>query len=103
MISAVALSAFIVVELMREEPLIQLRLLPRRNFGFGTLGNFLLGFALYGAAYLLPQYLAVSQGYRRAAERRGDGLDRAAAAVPDPAGAAADAAVRFAAAGRGWA
>ena len=63
LISAVALTAFIVVELVRKEPLIQLRLLLRRNFGFGTLGNFLLGFALYGSAYLLPQYLAVAQGF----------------------------------------
>jgi MFS transporter, DHA2 family, multidrug resistance protein len=62
LVSALALGAFIVVELVREEPLIRLRLLARRNFGFGTLGNFLLGFALYASAYLLPQYLAVSQG-----------------------------------------
>jgi hypothetical protein len=34
-----------------------------RNFGLGTLGNFLLGFALYASAYLLPQYLAVTQGF----------------------------------------
>jgi len=63
LISAVMLTAFVVVELVRKEPLIQLRLLMRRNFGFGTLGNFLLGFALYGSAYLLPQYLAVAQGF----------------------------------------
>jgi MFS transporter, DHA2 family, multidrug resistance protein len=63
LVSAVALGAFVVVELVSKEPLIQLRLLARRNFGFGTLGNFLLGFSLYGSAYLLPQYLAVSQGY----------------------------------------
>jgi DHA2 family multidrug resistance protein len=44
-------------------PLVKFRLLGRRNFGLGTLGNFLLGFALYGAAYLLPQYLAVAQGF----------------------------------------
>jgi DHA2 family multidrug resistance protein len=62
-VSAVALGAFIVVELVRKDPLIRLRLLLRRNFGFGTLGNFLLGFALYGSAYLLPQYLAVAQGF----------------------------------------
>jgi DHA2 family multidrug resistance protein len=62
-VSAVALSAFIVVELLRKDPLIRFRLLTRRNFAFGTLGNFLLGFALYGSAYLLPQYLAVSQGF----------------------------------------
>jgi DHA2 family multidrug resistance protein len=62
-VSAVTLSAFIIVQLIRKNPLIQLRLLLRRNFGFGTLSNFLLGFALYGSAYLLPQYLAVSQGF----------------------------------------
>ncbi len=55
--------AFIVVELRREQPLVGFRLLGRRNFGFGTMGNFLLGFALYGSAYLLPQYLAVAQGF----------------------------------------
>ena len=63
LLSAVALGAFIIVELVRKEPLVHLRLLSRRNFGFGTLGNFLLGFALYGASYLLPQYLAVTQGF----------------------------------------
>jgi DHA2 family multidrug resistance protein len=41
---------------------VNLRLLARRNFGLGTASNFLLGFALYGSAYLLPQYLANSQG-----------------------------------------
>jgi DHA2 family multidrug resistance protein len=62
LVSALALGAFIIVELKREEPLVNLRLLVRRNFGFGTASNFLLGFALYSSAYLLPQYLAVSQG-----------------------------------------
>jgi DHA2 family multidrug resistance protein len=38
-------------------------LFTRRNFAFGTLGNFLLGFALYGSAYLLPQYLSNTQGF----------------------------------------
>jgi DHA2 family multidrug resistance protein len=63
LVAAVALGAFIVVELLRKQPLIRLRLFTRRNFAFGTLGNFLLGFALYGSAYLLPQYLAVAQGF----------------------------------------
>ena len=61
-ISALSLSAFVVVEMVSARPLIQLRLLGRRNFGIGTVSNFMLGFALYGSAYLLPQYLAVSQG-----------------------------------------
>jgi len=63
LLAAVALGAFIVVELVRKNPLVRLRLLTRRNFGLGTLGNFMLGFALYGSAFLLPQYLAVAQGF----------------------------------------
>jgi DHA2 family multidrug resistance protein len=63
LVSAATLGAFVVVQLVCKDPLIRLRLLARRNFGFGTLGNFLLGFALYGSAYLLPQYLAVAQGF----------------------------------------
>jgi len=63
LISALALGAFLIVELRVKTPLVRLRLLRRRNFGFATLGNVLLGFALYGSAYLLPQYLAVAQGF----------------------------------------
>ena len=62
-VSAVALTAFVIVELVSKAPLVRLRLLRRRNFGFATLSNVMLGFALYGSAYLLPQYLAVSQGF----------------------------------------
>src|ERR1700689_2050963 len=63
LLAAGALGAFVVLEFVTPEPLINFRLLGRRNFGLGTLGNFLLGFALYGSAYLLPQYLAVTQGF----------------------------------------
>jgi len=62
-ISAITLGAFIIVELIRKAPLVRLRLFRRRNFGFATLSNFMLGFALYGSAYLLPQYLANTQGF----------------------------------------
>lgn len=62
-ISAVALTAFVFVELRHKDPLIRFNLLARRNFGFGTLSNVMVGFALYGSSYLLPQYLAVSQGF----------------------------------------
>ncbi len=63
LVAALALSAFAVYEFVHPRPLVNFRLLGRRNFGLGTLGNFLLGFALYGSAYLLPQYLAVAQGF----------------------------------------
>jgi MFS transporter, DHA2 family, multidrug resistance protein len=63
LVAAVALAAFIVCEFFTSEPVVDLRLLGRRNFGLGTLGNFLVGFALYASAFLLPQYLAVTQGF----------------------------------------
>lgn len=62
-VSALALAVFVIVEFTRAEPLINFRLLGRRNFGLGTLSNVLLGFALYGSAFLLPEYLAVAQGF----------------------------------------
>jgi len=62
-ISGITLSIFIAVELVRKAPLVRLRLLRRRNFGLASFSNFMLGFSLYGAAYLLPQYLAVTQGF----------------------------------------
>src|SRR5271163_2728751 len=63
LVAAAAIGAFVVLEFVTPEPLINFRLLGRRNFGLGTLANFLLGFALYASAYLLPQYLAVTQGF----------------------------------------
>jgi MFS transporter, DHA2 family, multidrug resistance protein len=63
LVAALALGAFVLWQFITATPLVKFRLLGRRNFGLGTLGNFLLGFALYGSAYLLPQYLAVAQGF----------------------------------------
>jgi DHA2 family multidrug resistance protein len=63
LVAVLALAAFVVVEFVKTEPLIKFRLLGRRNFGLGTLSNVLLGFALYGSAFLLPEYLAVAQGF----------------------------------------
>jgi MFS transporter, DHA2 family, multidrug resistance protein len=62
-IAAVALSLFLWIELTSSKPLLNLRLLFRRNFGFGILANFLLGVALYGSVYILPVYLSRIQGY----------------------------------------
>ncbi|WHO72343.1 MDR family MFS transporter [Rhizobium sp. BT03] len=62
-ISAVSLTLFLVIELKTAQPLLNLRLLLRRNFGFGIVANFLLGIALYGSVFVLPIYLARIQGY----------------------------------------
>jgi MFS transporter, DHA2 family, multidrug resistance protein len=62
-VALVSLSLFIWIELTSEKPLIRLRLLTRRNFGFGTIATTLLGFALFGSVYILPAYLGQAQGY----------------------------------------
>ena len=61
-IAAVALALFLAIELTSRKPLLNLRLLARRNFGFGILADFLLGVALYGSVYILPVYLSRIQG-----------------------------------------
>ena len=61
--AAVFLSAFVWIELTVGKPLVNLRLLLRRNFGIGVIANVLVGFALFGTVYILPQYLAQVQRY----------------------------------------
>jgi DHA2 family multidrug resistance protein len=62
-VAVVFLTAFVAIELSVEKPLVNLRLLTRRNYGIGVLGNVLVGFALFGTVYILPQYLGQVQRY----------------------------------------
>jgi DHA2 family multidrug resistance protein len=62
-VALVSLSLFVWIELTAEKPLVRLRLLKQRNFGFGTLAMTMVGFALFGSVYILPAYLAQAQGY----------------------------------------
>ncbi len=62
-VAAISLSLFVVIELSIEKPLLQLRLLTRRNFGMGTVAAIFVGFALFGSVYLLPAYLGQVQRY----------------------------------------
>ena len=62
-VAAVFLGAFIWIELTVKKPLVSLRLLKRRNFGIGVIANVLVGFALFGTVYILPQYLGQVQRY----------------------------------------
>jgi MFS transporter, DHA2 family, multidrug resistance protein len=62
-IAVMALGLFLWVELSSKKPLLNLRLLARRDFGFGSLANFLLGIALYGSVFIMPLYLSRIQGY----------------------------------------
>jgi DHA2 family multidrug resistance protein len=61
--AAISLTLFLVIELKTAHPLLNLRLLLRRNFGFGIVANFMLGVALYGSVFVLPIYLTRIQGY----------------------------------------
>lgn len=62
-IAVVFLTAFIWIELKVAKPLVDLRLLRNRNFAIGTVANMLVGFALFGTVFVLPQYLGQVQGY----------------------------------------
>ncbi|MBN9487467.1 MAG: DHA2 family efflux MFS transporter permease subunit [Alphaproteobacteria bacterium] len=62
-VAATALCLFVWIELKSSHPLLNLRLILRRNFGFGLSANFLLGVALYGSVFILPFYLSRIQGY----------------------------------------
>ncbi len=62
-IAFVFLAAFVAIELSVKKPLVNLRLLKQRNFGIGVIVNVLVGFALFGSVYVLPQYLGQVQRY----------------------------------------
>jgi len=62
-VSALALLGFVAREFMSCDPIVQLRVLANRNFGFGTLIATLYGFALYGITALLPLFLQTVLGY----------------------------------------
>jgi DHA2 family multidrug resistance protein len=61
--AAVFIPAFIFVELRGKEPLVDLRLFARRNFGLGSIVNLALGMGLYGTVFILPLYLGQVHGY----------------------------------------
>jgi MFS transporter, DHA2 family, multidrug resistance protein len=61
--AAIFIPAFILVELFKKEPLVDLRLFGRRNFGLGSIVNVVLGIGLYGVVFILPLYLGQMHGY----------------------------------------
>ena len=62
-VAVVSLLAFGFIQFRRKAPLLNLRLLARRNFGLGTIANFFFGLSMYGWVYIVPLYLARIQGY----------------------------------------
>jgi DHA2 family multidrug resistance protein len=61
--AAIFIPAFIIIELRKKEPLLDLRLFARRNFRFGSIINVIFGIGLYGVVFILPLYLGQIHGY----------------------------------------
>jgi MFS transporter, DHA2 family, multidrug resistance protein len=59
----VALVGFVVWELRRDDPIVDLRILANRNFAVGNLLMFMLGFILLGSTVLLPLFVQTQLGY----------------------------------------
>ncbi len=62
-LAAIFVPAFVLIELFRDKPFVNLRLLGTRNLGFSSVVAFALGLGLYGSIYLIPLYLGEVQGY----------------------------------------
>jgi len=55
--------AFVVIELRREEPFLNLRLLSSYNFGLASLMQFTFGAVVFGVVFLIPNYFSDVHGY----------------------------------------
>ncbi len=62
-VALISLILFVILQLSRDNPLINLRILRERNFGLTSISSVGLGLGLYGSIYLLPLYLAQIQNY----------------------------------------
>ena len=62
-ISAAAMVAFVVRELVTDEPIVNLRILGNRNFAIGTLLITAMGVVLYATTAMLPLFLQTLLGY----------------------------------------
>ena len=61
--AALALPAFVIWELRRADPIVDLRLFANRSFAVGNLLMFMLGFVLLGSTVLLPLFVQLLLGY----------------------------------------
>ncbi len=62
-LAGIFVPTFLIREFMAEKPLVKLRLIASRNLGLSTLVAFVLGVALYGTIYLIPQFLTTVGHY----------------------------------------
>jgi DHA2 family multidrug resistance protein len=62
-VALISLILFVILQLSRPNPLINLGILRERNFGLTSIASLGMGLGLYGSIYLLPLYLAQIQDY----------------------------------------
>ncbi|MGE4539352.1 MAG: DHA2 family efflux MFS transporter permease subunit [Desulfovibrio sp.] len=62
-VAAISLTSFVVWELMRKEPIVDLKVFKDRSFATGNVVMFFGYFAFFGAIVLLPLYLQNLMGY----------------------------------------
>lgn len=63
LVATVGLVAFVVIELTRKQPFLNLRLLMRYNFGLASLMQFTFGAVVFGVVFLVPNYFADVHSY----------------------------------------
>jgi DHA2 family multidrug resistance protein len=63
LISAGCLAAFVMIEMHRVSPLINLRLFGSYNFGLASLMQFVFGGVVFGVVFLVPNYFSEVHGY----------------------------------------
>jgi DHA2 family multidrug resistance protein len=88
--AAVGLTAFVVIEFTRRNPLLNLRLFARRNFGFGSLVNFILGFGFVRRSVHPPALPGANTRLQRARHWHGRGLVGLSATATDSGRTATD-------------
>ncbi len=62
-VAIVLLVAWVIWEWRHEHPIVELKLLKKRNFATAMFFMFVLGAVLYGTTVLIPQYLQLLMGY----------------------------------------
>jgi DHA2 family multidrug resistance protein len=63
LVAVVALVSFVVWEWHHPHPVVDIRLLTRRNFAMGNVMMLILGITLFGSTVLLPLYMQTLMGY----------------------------------------
>jgi MFS transporter, DHA2 family, multidrug resistance protein len=63
LVAVVALVSFVVWEWHHPRPVVDIRLLTRRNFAMGNVMMLILGITLFGSTVLLPLYMQTLMGY----------------------------------------